>query len=61
MMLVQRVRKPLSPDAKYTELILFDDRYAMATLYCQQLCAVPRLVGSVCPQLHEDDGEGHAA
>ena len=66
MMRVRRSRKPLAADASYSELFFFDEHYALSALYCQEIrysstTAIPRIVGSVCPQQEEDRGEPHAA
>ena len=66
MMRVRRRRKPVQANADHTELFFFDKHYALSTLYCQEIryaasCAIPRLVGSVCPPKEEDGGEPHAA
>ena len=65
MMRVIRRRKPLEPNADHSELFFFDKHYALSLLYCQEIrytasCAIPRVVGSVCPP-EEDGGEPHAA
>ena len=65
MMRVQRVRKPTSATADYSELFFFDAHYPLSILYCQEIqycrsLAIPRIVGSVCPPLEEDGGEPHA-
>ncbi len=66
MMRVQRLQKPSSPDADYSQIFFFDKHYALSSLYCQQIryattTAIPRLVGAVCPPEEEEDGEPHAA
>ena len=65
-MRVRRSRKTLAADASYSELFFFDEHYALSALYCQEVkysftTAIPRIVGSVCPQQEEDRGEPHAA
>ena len=65
MMYVQRVRKPTASNADYRQLFFFDEHYALSLLYCQQIrycsrLAIPRIVGSVCPPMEEDNGEAHA-
>ena len=62
---VRRVRKPMKAGADYNESFFFDDHYAMSVLYCQETqysgrLAVPRIVGSDCPPMEEDNGEAHA-
>ena len=66
MMRVQRARKPTAANADCSQYFLFDKHYALSALYCQEMryctnTVIPRLVGSVCPQEEEDNGEPHAA
>ena len=66
MMRVRRARKPYKTDADCSQLCLFDVHCPLSVLYCQEIryhftAAIPRMVGSQCPDPEEDAGEPHAA